>query len=136
LRGETTTAGAATPEWQREVGTVQALFRDVNERAVALALDGDDRFIILCECGDDACIDHLEVDRDAYDAVRNDPRRFFVKPGHDIPEAEHVVSSADGLAIVEKVGAAAAVALRRDGGAATKSGPEGSPASSHGRIDP
>jgi hypothetical protein len=45
-----------------------------------------------------------------YEAIRANPRRFFVLPDHVFPEAEEVVGQEEGYVIVEKVGAAGRVA--------------------------
>ena len=51
---------------------------------------------------------------DVYRAVREDPRRFIVVPGHENPEFEEVVERHDRFNVVEKFGAAGRAAERHD----------------------
>ena len=52
----------------------------------------------------------LVIEPRDYDAIRGNPRQFIVLPGHVFPEAERVVTEADGHVVVEKIGAAGAAA--------------------------
>jgi hypothetical protein len=106
---------------EERVARNEALFREFNERVedVAATFDpqgeGDAlRIDFVCECGDLACLERLELTRAAYEEVRSDPRRFVVAPGHDNPEVERVVSRGDGYLVVEKVDEAAEVATEHD----------------------
>ena len=99
---------------EREVRAVrnQALFRAVNEK---LAILNDSfqsivgTFTIACECADTTCIQMLEIEPDEYKAIRSEPRRFAVLPGHVYPEVERVVRESDGYVVVEKSGSSADV---------------------------
>jgi hypothetical protein len=57
----------------------------------------------LCECEDLRCTDVVMLGRSDYEAVRSDPRRFFVVPGHDVLE-DRVVEEYDGFHVVERTG--------------------------------
>jgi hypothetical protein len=70
-------------------------FRRLNERLGVMG-------VFLCECGDPDCRDHIEMPRDSYRAVRANPRRFFVRPGHELPDVETVVERAGTWFVVEK----------------------------------
>ncbi len=84
------------------VGRNEALFREVNERIKELAaVEGD--FDFLCECGDERCTVPIAMTVDEYEAVRADPRRFAVVPGHDTADVERVVERNERFAVVEKV---------------------------------
>jgi len=88
----------------------QSLFRAVNEQIVDLTGGATDTFVIACECADTTCIETVEIDRDAYLAVRREPRRFVVRPGHIYPEVENVVADFSAYVVVEKVAAAGELA--------------------------
>jgi hypothetical protein len=95
----------------------EALFREVNEQVRSLAGRQDsapsEGLIIICECSDDSCTDRLSLGLADYEAVRADPRRFFVMPGHE-NDFERVVERFDGYSIVEKEGQAGRVAEQTD----------------------
>lgn len=73
---------------------------------------GQSRFEIVCECSDEACTEFISVGVEEYQPVREFAARFLVRPGHDFPEIERVVSQAAEYVVVEKVGSAAAVVAR------------------------
>jgi hypothetical protein len=64
----------------------RALFREVNERLrhlnTMLGLR-DGSYDIVCECEDGECLQRVKVPVGVYDAVRDDPSRFVVAPGHE-----------------------------------------------------
>ena len=93
----------------------EALFREFNERVEDLAdTVGAERIRFVCECGDLDCLKRVELTRAAYEEVRSDPKRFAVAPGHEKPEVERVVARGEGYLVVEKVEAAAQVAIEHD----------------------
>jgi hypothetical protein len=96
-------------ERSRRVGHNEALFRQVNERIEDLndafgSITGE--FVIVCECGRLECTDQIGVARAVYERTREDPSRFILKPGHELPDVEHVVdgdANGDGdYVIIEK----------------------------------
>ena len=102
----------------RRVGVNEALFREVNERieraSETLQVKGE-TLAILCECGDDACTERVEVALADYERVRNDPTLFFVRPGHETPEVEDVVErGADSDVVRKKPGEPAELARDLD----------------------
>jgi hypothetical protein len=58
----------------------------------------------VCECGDNSCVEQIEVAVEDYERVRRDPTLFMVVPGHEIPDVEDVVERASGFLVVEKNG--------------------------------
>ena len=76
----------------RGVARNEAIFRLVNEDIEDLASGAEvAKFEIVCECGSAGCVEMISVTREAYEAVRTDPERFFVKHGHVFPDVETVV---------------------------------------------
>ncbi len=103
------------------VGKNEALFREVNERirevsARLVAYDGAAPVEFLCECSDEECNDAVELTLADYDAVRSQPTHFLIATGHLWrPDVERPVRELDGYAVIEKLGAAAQVAVEEDG---------------------
>jgi hypothetical protein len=93
-------------EREQRVGENEALFRSVNEQVHDLnrtfLVEGPLR--IVCECGEQSCIEQLEVVPAKYEAVRADPTLFFVRPRHDAADLETVVEQTDAYWVVRKVG--------------------------------
>jgi hypothetical protein len=98
------------------VANNQALHREVNQR---IAEVGDSLFSeaernterdFLCECGNAACMEHLWLTIGTYRAVRANPRRFVIVPGHDNPAVELVVEDRGSYSIVETFGEAGEIA--------------------------
>jgi hypothetical protein len=91
----------------------QSLFREVNQRVETLTereATVTEPINFVCECAMTDCSAHIELTDADYEAIRANPRRFFVLPDHVFPEAEEVVGQEEGYVIVEKVGAAGRVA--------------------------
>ena len=93
-------------ERTRRIGQNEALFREVNERVKDLnetfELVLDERSIV-CECGNETCIDQIAISPKDYEAVRADPAQFVVVPGHEIPDVEDVVAEGNRYAIIRKL---------------------------------
>jgi hypothetical protein len=82
----------------------QILFREVNERVrdvVAPLLTAGEKGEFLCECGDDACIETIQLGLDEYDAVRSSPQRFVMLPGHEDGIGEAAVHPSGRFVVVE-----------------------------------
>jgi hypothetical protein len=82
----------------------QVIFREVNERLrdlVGTVPDGVVEYI--CECSDVGCAAKIELKLLAYEAVRAQPKCFFIVPGHERLELERVVDRVDGYTVVEKI---------------------------------
>lgn len=85
----------------RKLAHNEALFREVNETiAIARPAAAETRFI--CECADQNCALTILLDRAEYERIRRNPSRFFVLPGHEVPEIENVVERHPGYYVVEK----------------------------------
>ncbi|MGH3050003.1 MAG: hypothetical protein ACRDLK_07585, partial [Gaiellaceae bacterium] len=70
----------------REAAKQQSIFREVNERIEELAgrFDVLDQTLnVVCECGDGACTERIELTASEYEALRGSSRRFAVVPGHE-----------------------------------------------------
>jgi len=78
----------------------EATYRTVNEGVRAPGADGPITF--LCECGRLGCNQLIRLTRAEYEAVRGNPRRFAIVPGHEIPEVEDVVERHESHAVIEK----------------------------------
>lgn len=82
----------------------EELFREANLHIAALedriSVPGD-LLPLICECADTGCTTVIEVEPDTFRAVREDPVRFLVAPGHEAAD-ETVVEQASGYLIVEK----------------------------------
>jgi hypothetical protein len=90
-------------ERQRRIAKNEALFRSVNEDLVDLETGvGLERLEVVCECGSPSCASNLHVSRAQYEAVRADPCRFLIVPGHQIEDVETVVEEHPEFAVVEK----------------------------------
>jgi hypothetical protein len=93
------------------IGRNEDLFRKVNDQIEGVneafgTFTGT--MSILCECGKLECIEQIDLTLDEYRRLRTDPRRFAVKPGHELPDVERVVERHDGWFVVEKEEGAAA----------------------------
>ena len=101
---------------ERKLALNQVLFREVNEQIRSLSgrFGPEERLELVCECSQGSCMSPLEIPLPLYEEVRRTPTRFFVAPGHEIPEIECVVKATSVYNVVEKFGAAAPVAARMD----------------------
>lgn len=68
----------------------------------------------VCECGDLDCTRTVRMPPEVYDSIRHDPRRFFVLPGHEEPEAEDVVIRREDFLVVRKRDEVAGIVTERD----------------------
>jgi len=100
----------------------QALFREVNERMMALSErfepDRAHSADFVCECSHLSCAEQIRMTLTAYTAIRSNPRWFLVAPSpeHVFPEIEDVVKRTDRYFVVEKRGAAGEVAEQATSG--------------------
>ena len=91
----------------------QAMFRAVNDKIRELAdtfavVTGT--FTIACECADPHCVSTIEINPADYEAIRANPRRFAVLPGHLDTGIEGLIAQSEHYHVAEKRGKAAAVA--------------------------
>ena len=99
------------------VARKQSLYRAVNERIgeINAAFDSLDSLgDWICECANTDCTERVPLTHEEYEAVRAKPTRFLVLPheAHVVSEAENVVERHDRYWVVEKIGPAAALAVR------------------------
>ena len=100
----------------------EALFREVNERIEEVSrefAEGDwdqkqEQLRLVCECGRQECTELLEATVAEYEAVRSNPRRFLVLPGHEQTDIERVVERNNRFFVVEKMEEAGEVANEHD----------------------
>ena len=93
-----------TEERQVRIARNEAAFRQTNEQIESLNTFGAQakRFPIVCECGFETCAEVFMVEAEDYGAVRTDPHRFLIKPGHEAPDVETVVDRRADFVVVEK----------------------------------
>jgi hypothetical protein len=87
------------------IAKTEALFRNVNE-GIAEASSGlfDSREAeFLCECGDPACAEKVEVPLEEYEKVRAHATHFVVLPGHVKGPLEKIVHRRRRYSVIEKV---------------------------------
>jgi hypothetical protein len=95
----------------------EALFREMNERVEAQVLTErgeDERFVIVCECGDIECLERIRMTPAEYDVAHEHPAQFVVVAGHVAHDVEHVVAESDRYVVVRKHGLAGEIAADLD----------------------
>ena len=83
----------------------QVLFREVNDRVrdvLAPLLTADEGAEFLCECGDEVCLESIQLDLAEYDAVRVSPHRFFMVPGHENGNGDAIVQRNGRFVVIER----------------------------------
>jgi hypothetical protein len=100
--------------WEERAARNEVVFRRVNEEVAALGQGSGSAVTFVCECSNASCVERIELPLSEYEAVRADPRRFLLKPGHEHGELERVVDRRDGYVVVEKLGDAGGLAERND----------------------
>jgi hypothetical protein len=103
-------------ELQERIGANESVFREINESIERGQWPGeeDEPASFRCECARLGCSDLIELSVREYERVRAHPRRFVVRPGHQLPEAETVVETRPGYVVIEKLEAAAEKAEESD----------------------
>ncbi len=103
--------------WEQRAARNESLFREVNKNIAVL----EERYgtpteepVYICECANAGCADQIAVEPDVYRRVREQPRWFFLVPGHEDPQLERVIERHPGYLIVEKTGIAGEVAKRSE----------------------
>jgi formate-nitrite transporter family protein len=99
--------------WEQRAARNEALFREVNENIARLeerhgATESEP--VYVCECANAGCTEQLAIDPATYRRVREQPRLFFVRPGHEDAQLERIVERHRDYLIVEKTGEAGEVA--------------------------
>jgi hypothetical protein len=104
--------------WREREAQNEVRFRDQNEW-IEKASDSFGGFPLtetyVCECGDGACTETIELTRAEYESVRSEPTHFVLAPNHENPEVESVVAESSRFAVVDKFEALARrIALAAD----------------------
>lgn len=73
----------------------EASFRRLNEQLGVMG-------VFLCECGEADCRRPVRMSRERYESIREHPRHFFVRPGHEKPDVETVLVREEDFLVVEK----------------------------------
>jgi hypothetical protein len=97
-----------TGSFEERVAHNESVMRDINERIDAGTWPGPDGELVAfcCECALLGCNLLVELPRDDYLYVRENPRRFLLAPGHELPAVEVVVRREPDYVVVEKIGEA------------------------------
>jgi hypothetical protein len=97
-------------------GANEAVFRQINESIESGQWPGEEGAPVSfrCECARLGCNGLIELSVNEYEAVRANPRRFIVLPGHERLEAEVVVETRSGYLVVEKIDQAGTTAEETD----------------------
>jgi hypothetical protein len=90
-------------ERRERVARNESLFRDVNERMDRQTPEPSQEAVaFFCECGDSACTELVRLSTEAYESVRAHSNRFFMVPGHQLPDTEDVVAEGAGYLVARK----------------------------------
>jgi hypothetical protein len=76
------------------------LFRSVNLKILGLRMPWENEYELVCECGSSLCFEVLRIDPVAYEAVCSEPLAFVVRPGHDDPNADEIVSTTPRYSVI------------------------------------
>ncbi|HEX7083953.1 MAG TPA: hypothetical protein VF186_07540 [Gaiellaceae bacterium] len=91
------------------------VFRQLNEQLRLLSEElGHGRLEIVCECDSAQCLARITVPVEMYESARRFPTRFVVRADHVRDGGERCVEERDRVAVVEKVGLDAQLAIRHD----------------------
>jgi hypothetical protein len=107
-------------EREKNVAENEAAFRRANEEIEERAKGLDESLTLelmpfLCECAERDCTRVIRLTLDEYEAVRAQPTRFAIVPGHESDlEDEEVVSRNERFSVVEKIGEEARIATESD----------------------
>jgi hypothetical protein len=81
----------------------RTLFRAVNARIRVLSERfgfENGTFEVLCECGDERCVQRIEVPRLDFVDLADDQHRFVVAPDHELPGRDRVVARSAAYRVV------------------------------------
>ena len=86
------------------IGKNEAIFREANEQLEQLnrTFASGDTMRLICECAKTDCTEDALISLPEYRELRSDPTLFAVKPGHDAPGVEDVVSKCETYWVVKK----------------------------------
>jgi hypothetical protein len=101
---------------ERRLSRNEALYREVNE-AIERGLwpgEGQELVRFRCECARMSCNATVKMTAEEYEDVRDNPRRFLLREGHDRAGLEVVVERHPAYVVVEKRGPGGAEAEESD----------------------
>jgi hypothetical protein len=78
---------------------MQAVLRAVN-REIARRANGSTNAAFVCECEDRGCAEALEAPLSVFVVAASNERHYLVRPGHEEPLAERIVSRARDYLVV------------------------------------
>ena len=102
---------------ERRFAANQTISRRANERFQRrLGAAGSELLPYVCECGHEDCNDLVSLLSNEYELIRVHASRFLIAVGHELlpHDLEQVVATHAGYQVVEKGGAAGALAERLD----------------------
>jgi hypothetical protein len=82
------------------IAQTELFFRAVNEEIAQN--DGHGVTVFLCECGNPACSEALELTAQALQGLHAETGLAVVLPGHEIPDVETVVDRHNGYLVVRR----------------------------------
>jgi|SRR4051812_46007116 hypothetical protein len=88
----------------------EVLFRKANDRIDARAeqdVSSAETVAFYCECADRGCTDRILISGQEFQHVREHTAQFLIRPDHDVPSLEIVVTRTRLYLVVEKTGEAA-----------------------------
>ena len=88
----------------------EVLFRKANDRIEDTAdqqARSRDPVAFYCECSDRDCTERILISADEFENVREHDAQFLVRPDHEVPSVEIVVTRTPLYLVVEKTGEAA-----------------------------
>ena len=87
--------GVDFKERSERIAANEVSFRRLNEQLGVMG-------VFACECGDPDCRLPVQMERERYEQIRSNPRHFFVRPGHELPDVETVIGRDEEFLVVEK----------------------------------
>jgi hypothetical protein len=87
----------------------EVLFRKANDRIDQKAEEEGviEPVAFYCECSDRDCTERIPISGSEFEMVRARPTQFLVRPGHQEPDVEFVVTETPLYLVVQKTGEAA-----------------------------
>ena len=108
----------ASVDRETRIGKNEELFRQLNEKIESINRSFgtvSELMLVVCECGNQECIEQIEMSIPEYEEIRSDVTSFAVKPGHEESDVEQVVAKKPGYWTIKKrPGAPARIAQELD----------------------
>ena len=82
------------------IAQTERFFRSVNEEIARN--DGHGTTVFICECGNAACLEAIELTAEALWSLHAERGLAVVLPGHEIPDVETVVDHQNGYLVVRR----------------------------------